>query len=324
MAAWRGSVKMPGADLLLGVDGGGQATQAVIATADGGVLGRGLGPPSNYHRVGVDSARRAVKTAIERAFLQPRDEGSGLGPSATTAWPLDGGIRAAFFGLSGVDGPEDEAAFLPWLRGLGCKFKVAIGNNSELILGGGTPSGWGVALISSTGSVCFGRTPTGEAVRVGGWGHVLGDEGSGYQIATEALKLATQAADDRGGSPALLQAALKNWGLREPKDLIGFICRPETTAEDVSSFAIRVLELAARDEPKSREIVDRAACALALQVDSVVRQLRLEAPPLAVGGSMMRPTLQEALLERLQTAIGPVASVPDPVRGAIVNAQRLL
>src|SRR6202007_525984 len=72
-----------------------------------------------------------------------------------------------------------------------------------LILAGGPPEGWGVALVGGTGSVCLGRTREGRTVRVGGWGPILGDEGSGYQIAVNALRRPTQTADGRASAKAV-------------------------------------------------------------------------------------------------------------------------
>jgi N-acetylglucosamine kinase-like BadF-type ATPase len=310
-------------DLLLGVEGG-HCTEAIIATADGRCLGRGLGPPSNHHRVGIEASRKALAIAIEGAFAQVNAQRVGLRSFEEGAsWQDGGGIGAACFGLSGVDSAQDEALYSSWLTGLGVPFKFAIVNDSELTLSGGTPDGWGVGLISSTGSICVGRRPSGQTLRVGGWGHVLGDEGSGYAIATEALKLATQAADGRGGSPSMLQAALNHWKLAEPKDLIGTVYGRERNAGDVASFAARVIDLAGRNEPAAREVLGHAATALALHVDTVVDKLGLQDPPLGLGGVMMRIVFKKMILERIKSPLGPVAVVADPLQGAVATARRL-
>src|SRR5687767_2030906 len=90
-------------DLLLGVDGAGQTTQAVVATMNGEVLGRGLGPPSNYHRVGIDNSQRALTTAIEAALAAAH-----RAPDKPQSWAAHAGIVGACFGLAGVNGPADE------------------------------------------------------------------------------------------------------------------------------------------------------------------------------------------------------------------------
>jgi N-acetylglucosamine kinase-like BadF-type ATPase len=314
--------KALGGDLLLGVDGG-HTTQAVVANLNGDILGRGLGPPSNHHRVGIEAARRAVQTAIEGAFAQVHKTSHVRSITETgPAWVHSGRIAAACFGLSGVDGPGDEALFGSWLQGLGCKFRFTVGNDSDLVLGGGTPDGWGIALISGTGSICVGRNERGITARVGGWGHVMGDEGSGYSIATDALKLATQAADGRGGSPVLLQAALGYWRLKEAKELIGAVYGAERTADDIAGFASRVVDLAGRNDAASREIVERAAGQLAAHIVTVARKLGMKQPPIALGGGMMRVTLKKMIFDKVTTPIGPVNVVLDSVQGAITVARR--
>ncbi len=320
----RSTIRAGKGDLLLGVEGG-HTTQAVIAASSGEILGRGLGPPSNHHRVGIDAARRALQTAIEGAYAQVHSRQSGLRSLNDEAsdWIRSGRIGAACFGLSGVDGSADEALLSSWLLSLGCKFKLTICNDSELILGG-TPDGWGIALISGTGSICVGRTKNGHVARVGGWGHVLGDEGSGYQIATDALRLATQAADGRGGSPAILQSALGYWKLSDPKALIDVVYGPGRSAEDVAGFATRVLDLAGRNDPVCHEIVERAAEELAVHIETVIRKLGFKEPPIALGGGTMRVTFKKFILEKVKSPIGEVVIVTDPALGALATARRLL
>src|SRR5690242_17216615 len=102
---------VPPGDLLLGIDGAGQTTQAVIARMDGEILGRGLGPPCNYHRVGIEASRRALTMAIEAAL-------SGAHRASTGASWTKAGIAAACFGMAGINGPEDESVFASWMREL--------------------------------------------------------------------------------------------------------------------------------------------------------------------------------------------------------------
>jgi N-acetylglucosamine kinase-like BadF-type ATPase len=307
--------------LLLGVHGG-QMTQAILTTANGEILGRGLGPASNHHRVGFENATNALTTAIDAAFAQTQAGQAALQSQAS--W-TNGFIGAACFGLSGVDGPHDQALYGSWLKSLGCTFRWTIGNGSELVLGGGTPNGWGIALISGTGSICLGRTADGQTLRVGGWGHLIGDEGSGYRIATEALNLASQAADGRGNATALLDAALKHWGVARAEELIPALYRAERTPEDVAEFATCVVDIAAQNDPAAVAILERAAVALAHHVDTVAHRLSLESPPLALRGSMIvRQVFKRMLLERIMVPLGPVATVNDPLQGAVVIAGRLL
>jgi N-acetylglucosamine kinase-like BadF-type ATPase len=303
-------------DLLLGVEGSGVKTQAVVADLGGTVLGRGLGPSSNQHRVGLDRACEALNIAIEAAVSQ------APGGSSDGAW--GDRIAAACLGLSGVDQPSDQTMISEWLKRQGVRSSCQVLNGSELILVGGTPEGWGVALISGTGSVCLGRTPDGRTARVGGWGPLLGDEGSGYQIALQALQVATQAADGRGEATPLLDAVLRYWRLNRAQQLIDFVHRPEVQTADLAEVALAVMELAGKGDPDAAKIVNHAGQALARHVDTVVRQLGIEGAPLALGGRNMMSGLRTAVTTHIGSRIGPVSVVPDPVQAAITIARRLL
>src|SRR5207245_481299 len=100
-----------GGDLLLGVEGSGVKTQAVIADRRGSVIGRGLAGSSNQHRVGLDKAFDALAIAIDAATAQAPPLPSS---AATSAWGPR--IAAACLGLSGVDQPQDQTIFADWLR----------------------------------------------------------------------------------------------------------------------------------------------------------------------------------------------------------------
>jgi N-acetylglucosamine kinase-like BadF-type ATPase len=306
------------ADLLLGVEGSGVKTQAIISDLQGNIVGRGLSASSNQHRVGLDVACRELKTAIEAAIQQA--PGSSSGESST--WTHR--IAAACFGLSGVDQPSDQALISDWLKAQGLTGLCKVLNDSELILVGGTPEGWGVALISGTGSICLGRTSDGRTTRVGGWGPRLGDEGSGYQIALQALQVATQAADGRGNAQPLLDTILRHWGLTNPQQLIDHVHRPDMATSDIAELAMPVLELAVKGDVHAMKIANHAGHALARHIDTVILRLRLQGAPIALGGRNMLSGLRSAVTAHIKSDIGPISVVPDPAQAAVTIARRLL
>lgn len=304
-------------DLLLAVDGGGTRTQALVADVEGNVLARGLGPGSNLHNMTFEQSCRAMGGAIERAL------DAVLGPGPSPRW-RGAPVAAACFGLSGVDAPEDEAEVARWITEQGIARTFRVVNDSELVLAAGTPEGWGVALVSGTGSVCLARSPGGESVRVGGWGPLLGDEGSGYDVAVRALRLAAQAADGRSGATPLLAAILRHLELEAPSALIRYVHAPRVSPADIAGLAPVVAELALRGDPAAAGVIAAAARELARHVDTAVERLHLIHPPLALGGGMLRGALREALLASVRSALGPVEQVADPPLGAVVLARRLL
>jgi N-acetylglucosamine kinase-like BadF-type ATPase len=311
--------------LLLAVDGGGTNTQALLTDLEGKVVARGLGPSSNLHNVGFEKAFEAIATAIEGALAQVR----GTMPAAASAsggarW-RSAGIAAACLGLSGVASAAHAALVSKWARDEALAPRFAVVNDSELVLAGGTPDGWGVALISGTGSVCLGRTAEGKSARVGGWGPLLGDEGSGYHIASLALQRATQAADGRADAPALLKAILRHWSLPDPTALIRHVHAETTTMSEIASVATVVVDLAGRNDAAALEVVAVAGRELALHIDTIIRILRLTRPPVALGGRLMlRGALRKTMLAAVKSELGPIAQVTDPPLGAVVLARRLL
>lgn len=306
--------------LLLAVDGGGTKTHALVTDLQGKILARGLGPGSNVHNVGFDQSCKAVTTAIDGALMQV----PGLRPAGGGQSWRGAPIAAACFGLAGVDAPEDEAQVARWVRQQTIAERFLVVNDGELVLAGGTPEGWGVALISGTGSVCLGRSSNGRTVRVGGWGPLLSDEGSGYEIASHALRAVARSVDGREQAPALVAAVLRHWSIRDPGALIRHVHAPTTAAADIAALAPVVAELAQGGDAVSRDILDRAARELADQVATVIERLKLTRPPLALAGGMLRGALREAVVKHIGSAIASVQYVADPPLGAVVLARRLL
>ena len=315
---------MTASQFLLAVDGGGTNTQALIADLEGKVLARGLGPSSNLHNVGFERGFEAIATAIEGALAQVRGTMPAAANTAGRGRWRSAGIVAACLGLSGVDSSTDEIQVAQWVKDQALATRFVVVNDSELVLAAGTPAGWGVALISGTGSVCLGRTAEGKSARVGGWGPLLGDEGSGYHIASLALRRATQAADDRVEGQALLKAILRHWSLPEPTALIRHVHAPTTTTADIASLATLVVDLAGRNDSAAMEVVAEAARELALHIETIIRILRLSRPPVALGGRLMlRGALRKTMLAAVKSELGPITQVADPPLGAVVLARRL-
>jgi N-acetylglucosamine kinase-like BadF-type ATPase len=299
------------AELLLGIDGGGSKTRVLLADRLGNLRGVGTAPSSNYQSVGWEVATNALHTAI----------GAALQHAAS-----DDTVAAACFGLAGVDRPADREEYTAWVRHQAYAPRFTIVNDAELVLAAGTPTGWGVALICGTGSICYGRSPDGRTTRAGGWGYLLGDEGSGYDIGMQALRLATQTADGRASAQQVLSAILEHWQLNDPSELIGYVYRPETTRATVAALGGRIAALASQGDGDASTIMSGAARELGRLIAAVVRRLDLAEPPVALGGGLLvgTPELQQQIKTLAGVPLGTLTPVEDPARGAIVIARRLL
>jgi glucosamine kinase len=284
---------------VLGVDGGGSRTQAVVLDAQGHACGFGVSSSANYRAIGIRRAAGHLRAAAEAAVQ-----------TAGGQLPL----RAAWLGVAGVDRLEDRERLLPHLRSLANVVRLT--NDAELVLGG-LPGEVGVALVAGTGSIAVGRDAHGAATRAGGWGHILGDEGGGYGIGRLALRAAVRAADGRGPATTLLELILTQWHLRSADELADQVYQDRGKSR-VASVAPLVLEAARAGDPVARRIVRHAADDLALA--ALTAGAGLDFPvgslPLALGGGLLVHVadLRRRVLRRLlsRRPVAPVEVVADP------------
>ena len=128
-----------------------------------------------------------------------------------------------------------------------------------------------VLILSGTGSCCFGRRPDGTTLRLGGWGHILGDTGSGYQIGLRALQEVVASLDRNGQWPRLGESILQALQMNEPDDLIDWIKGADKA--EVAALAPTVFDAAATRDPMARQILRLAAASLAANGVSCARRL---------------------------------------------------
>jgi N-acetylglucosamine kinase-like BadF-type ATPase len=230
--------------------------------ADGGeVLGEGLAGPSNPLRVGVSEAAGAIRDAADRACAEA-------------------GVRrveivAAEVGLAGVKRADIRERMRAAIAELGVK-TVEVVTDAEIALYGATEGKPGLVIIAGTGSICCGVNARGRRACAGGWGPVVGDEGSGSWIARRALQAVAHASDGRGRKTALSEAACEYFNVAKAEDLSTAVYAPNVTNSRIAGYGSRVVLAAKRRDPVAREIVEAAGRELASAATAVIRKLRME------------------------------------------------
>jgi len=297
---------------VIGVDGGGTKTVALLAGLDGRVIARGVSGPSNYNAVGFEMACTALESAIN---LVRKDH--------------PGEISALCLGLAGAGRQDDIKRFQRWAIEKFPGIAVKIVNDAEILLAAGSPTGPALALICGTGSIVYGRTTTGELIRAGGWGYLFGDEGSGYAISVAALRAVLQAYDGRGDLTLLTESVLARRGLSSPPDLIRNIYGTETLRLEVAALADLVEQAAEQGDRVAIAILDEAAWELARTVAVVYPKLGASISQLVItGGTILYGTYLKVAFRSACESLGltftEVRFVSEPVEGAVQLALKML
>jgi len=129
-----------------------------------------------------------------------------------------------------------------------------------------------IIVLSGTGSCCFGKSADGRTAKLGGWGHLLGDKASGYDIAIRGCRAAVFYFDRDGDWSALGEAILRELSLNEPNDLIQWIQNADK--KQVASLAPAVFAAWAKKDRHATEVIESSAHSLAF--DAVKCAARLE------------------------------------------------
>ncbi|HET7153014.1 MAG TPA: BadF/BadG/BcrA/BcrD ATPase family protein [Candidatus Kapabacteria bacterium] len=301
---------------LVGIDGGGTHTRIRIADANGkAVIERSVPYTSKFFLLGFDeAAKRITKLIIESAKKKKL--------------PLDV-IRGVCVGLAGNGRQSDQDRFRKYLQqsfaGAGIKPRtLRLESDATIALEGLLAGSSGVVLICGTGAIAIGKTKKGEVVRVGGWGRIIGDEGSGYWIGVQALNAIARSLDGRAGKTMLTKAVFDEFTFlkkREPRELRSAIYMGKLAIEKVAPLVSRC---AARGDAAAKKILAHAAEELCDQLGAMHRNffsheknVRLVLHGSVLDRSSVGPMLKVLLAKRLPGIYTFQSPYGSPLDGAI-------
>ena len=298
---------------VIGVDAGGTKTTAWRCASSGAQndepIATGHDGPGNANSVGFETAAANIRMAIESA-MQPTDQMDCLCICA-----------------AGAGRAEQQERLFEWASGLKIARHIRIETDIDALLAAASPDSVGVALIAGTGSLAAGRNAAGKTHRAGGWGWLLGDEGSAYHIGRTALQHAVRMADGREPETPLLGGLLGQLDLTEPSELVNFFYASPNSRSRIAQLSQHVFDIAASGDAASAVIIDHAASELAAMVETVAAQLSLPTShTLAMTGGVLmnQPTYRRRVLSLLSRGPDQVELVENPVRGAVHLARRYL
>ena len=274
---------------VIGIDAGGTKTVCLLANEQGEILARVRGEGANLQAVGELQVEKILHTVMAQAIGDRR-----LVPAAIC------------LGIAGVDRPNDAAVVRDIMQRIGLNSRIVIVNDALIALETGAPGQPGVVVISGTGSIAYGRNAAGEAARSGGWGYVLGDEGSGYWIGRAALRAVLRAADFRGPRTVLTQMLLDHFQVTQPQLLLHEVYHHHLKPAAIGALASSVQTAFSEGDEAAAGILRGAADELEGSALSVARRLDLtgEAFSFILSGGIFRavPWLVQELSRRLPLA----------------------
>jgi len=292
---------------VLGIDAGGTKTVCQLADENGEVLAES--------RRGGANLQAAGELEVEKVLHEVMEEAIGDHEVRPTAICL---------GIAGVDRPDDARVVRGIMKRIGYKAKVLVVNDALVALEAGAPGAPGIVLIAGTGSIAYGRNEHNQAARAGGWGYMLGDEGSGYWIGRAALRAVLREADRRGPATRLTGLLLNYYGVARAQDLIAQVYHGGLRPSAIAALAQCVQGAFSDGDAVSIGILRGAADQLESSALSVARRLEMIGSefPFVLSGGIFKavPWLEEELTRRLPMASPHSRTVlltEEPAGGAV-------
>lgn len=294
--------------LFAGYDGGGTKTACVLCDETGKLLGTGIGGPSNYLYCGKELAAESVREATGQAF-----RAAGMEPCT---------LEAAYMASAAILLQHGDS-HVPFFSTCMDAKKVLCESDIYPIWYGSTREEPAVVSIAGTGAVTYVCSLEGF-IRTSGWGPLLGDEGSGYDLGLRALRLACRMADKREEmDEEFVNAILERLEVSVPRELIGAVNRGDSRSK-VASAAYTVSQLYTRGNETAKKLLEVSAEEIALAVKTVASQRASHEPiPLVLNGSLVEPgrPLYQLLEEKLVSPGSCISRVCAPdVHPAVASA----
>lgn len=301
---------------IIGIDGGGTKTVGILTTETGQHLAQAQSGPANYHVVGETQTQAVLESIVGELCKK-------AGVSRASA------IRFCL-GMAGLGRAADQEVIGRICDKIGVRafsngFRRILTHDAHIALVGGAGKQEGVIIISGTGAIVYGIDADGREARASGWGYLLGDEGSGYDIAIKGLRAVVRAADGRDHPTALTNLILNRIELNAPSELIRWVHAASRDA--IARLAEVVFDAARNADRVAARIIDAAADELICAAGSVVEQLGFEGgfDVVLSGGNLIHQPIFADKLQYRFAEIQPEASMllpkHEPAYGAVLLAQ---
>lgn len=300
-------------NLFLGIDGGQSHTEAVIADEKGNVLGIGSGGALDHGN--LPEGRERLKNAIYRSVSEALQKAGLPGIAATYFASVHCGLTG------GADYKEDI------IRQIIEAPNLVVGHDASTALFGATGGEPGIVVIAGTGSMVFGINKEGKTARSGGLGFIFSDEGSGFWLSAETIKLAIKEQDQVIGNAGLESLVLEFFKVDRIRELTNAFYNNRISRDRIAGFAEMIAKKAGDGNEILHDLIEHGARCLVENVKGTARQLGFENSfTVSTAGGMFRGNLLkrffvEILNRQIQSADFTEPIFPPPI-GALLLAYR--
>lgn len=302
---------------LIGFDCGATKTECALADIEGNIICSANGKPSNILVIGIDNAARNILSLLDK-FKNELD--------FTRAE-----IEKVVIGAAGAGRKEDAERLrkvvtdLASARGIIIK-SITVVSDAQIALEGAFPNKAGCILIAGTGSIIYGKDKEGNVFRAGGFGRLIGDEGSGYSIGRKALEAAAGFFDGRGEKTLMVKLIADKYFIKTSGDLISKVYKENL---DIASAAQIVLTAAEQGDKIALNILAEESDQLIELIKAMIKKMNIEELNVSPAGSLIsnKNDYSDMLLKKIRTYLPSVKVIKpehSPVEGAIILAKEML
>jgi N-acetylglucosamine kinase-like BadF-type ATPase len=302
---------------LIGFDCGATKTKCAIADVDGNIIHSANGKPSNYLVIGIDNAVGNILSLLDK-FKSELDF-------------TQAEIEKVVIGAAGAGRKEDaeklRKAVTESASIKGIIFKsITVVSDAQIALEGAFPQKPGCIIIAGTGSIIYGKDKEGNVFRDGGFGRLIGDEGSGYSIGRKALRAAAGFFDGRGEKTLIVKLIAEKFFIKTSDDLISKVYKEDL---DIASVAQIVLTAAKEGDKIALNILAEESDQLIELIKAMMNKMNTEQLNVSPAGSLIsnKNDYSDMLLKKIKTYLPSVKVIKpehSPVEGAIILAKELL
>jgi len=291
-----------------GIDGGQSATVAVVADETGRALAHGSGGAAD--EIGEPRSSTRLRDALETAIAQAL---------RTAGLPADTRFESIVAGVSGYEGRIYGAS--PQLP----TKNLTLLHDAPVAHAGAFAGEPGIVVIAGTGSVAYGTDDRGNAVTVGGWGFLFGDEGGAFWLAAQAMAAAMRA-QDAEKEDRLAARALRYFREESLRKIARAFYANEISRAALAGFAREVLDAAEQNDEDAVRLLQSAAAALTALARRAHDRLEGRETRVAFTGGLLRSTALKNEVRRAMRALAPACTIAEPrydaATGALLLAYR--